>query len=135
MKHILIAFLLIAGFSATAQQDALEASNVEKRTISASFSKISVMDGIDLYLSQSKDQAVAVSASEEKYLKRIITEVENGTLKIYYDTKGPTLNGKKHLKAYVSFDQIDHLTATSGASVVLKEKITLNQLKVKLTSG
>lgn len=47
------------------------------------------MEGIDFYLSQSKDQVVTVRAAEEKYSKRIITEVENGTLKIYYDTKGP----------------------------------------------
>ncbi|MBL0200889.1 MAG: hypothetical protein IPP81_12335 [Chitinophagaceae bacterium] len=40
--------------------------------------------GIDLYLSQADNVAIAVSAGNENYKEGIKTVIEDGTLKIFY---------------------------------------------------
>ena len=112
-------------------------ANAEKRTLSASFSAINVADGVDLYLTQGNDEAIAVSASDEKYLERFKTKVEDGTLKIYYDSKGINWLGseKRKLKAYVSFKTLDKLRASSGAGIHIKSTLNLTKLECTLKSG
>jgi len=45
---------------------------------------IQVSHAINLYLTQSNEEAVAVSAKDTKYRERIRTEVKDGVLKIWY---------------------------------------------------
>ena len=63
---------------AKAQEQLVVDANAEVRTVSGSFSSIKVSGGIDLYLSQSNDEAIAVSASENRFKQSIKTTVENG---------------------------------------------------------
>ena len=138
MKKIILSLLTLCALTTFAQDNAvIQDANATKRTLTGSFTAISVSDGIDLYLIQGNEESVAVSASEEKYLERFKTEVENGMLKIYYDSKGINLgiNGKKKLKAWVSFKTLERLTASSGADVVSKTKIDVATLSMKFTSG
>jgi hypothetical protein len=135
MKKLLFLFLL-AGFTASAQK-VVNDENAEKRTVTT-FHAIKVSDGIDLYLSQANEEAVAVSASEAKYRARIITEVEDGVLKIYYDHENNWINynsDKKKLKAYVSFKNIDNLRGSSGADISVDGTINVSKLDMKLSSG
>ncbi len=72
-------------------QTVINDKNVEVRNVS-SFSAIKVSGGIDVYLSQSNEDAVAVSASDEKYRDDIKTEVKNGVLNIYFDNNSFRFN-------------------------------------------
>ncbi|MBY0478932.1 MAG: DUF2807 domain-containing protein [Chitinophagaceae bacterium] len=117
-KFILSLFTLSLFLFTTAQESKFEDENVEKRTVSG-FHSIKVTDGIDLYLTQSTEEAVAVSASRDEYKSRLKTEVEDGVLKIYYDRESFadwTSSGKR-LKAYVSFKSLRQLTANAGSTV------------------
>ena len=76
--------LLLVSAGANAQNLVYDA-NAEVRTVAA-FTKVHVSGAINLYISQGREQAVAISASDSKYIPKIRTEVSNGTLKIYVET-------------------------------------------------
>ena len=106
MKKLFLSLVTLITVAAFAQDKTVIAdANAQKRTINASFTGINVSDGVDLYLTQGSEESVAVSASEEKYMERFKTEVENGTLKIYFDNKGLNwaVNDKRKIKANVTF--------------------------------
>ena len=134
MKKLLFLFLL-AGSTASAQK-IVNDENVVKRDVK-NFHAVKVTDGIDVYLSQG-DEAVAVSASEPKYRERIVTEVVNGILKIYYDREGKWISDnsyRKKLKAYVSFKELDKLEISAGDDVSMEGILTVAKLKVDISSG
>lgn len=110
--------------------------NAEPRNIK-SFHAVRVSDGIDLYLSYGAE-AAAVSASEIKYRDRIKTEVENGVLKIWYDRDNVNqllFNNSRNLKAYVSYKELDAITASAGSDIRVDGTIKGNLLVMKISSG
>jgi hypothetical protein len=134
MKKLFLSLITFLSLTAFAQE--IADANAVKRTLSGSFTAISVSSGIDLYLTQGNEESIAVSA-DEKYMDRFKTEVVNGTLKIYYDNKGVTWTADKHrkLKAYVSFKTLQKLHGSSGSEVTVKGNITADELEMKFSSG
>ena len=138
MKKLFLSLITVATVTVFAQQKAVvNDANAQKRNLSASFTGINVSDGINLYLTQGDEESIAVSASEEKYMERLKTAVENGVLKIYFDSKGFNwaTNDKRKLKAYVSFKTLEKLHASGGADVVIEGSLDAGSLEVKFTSG
>lgn len=137
MKFLLSFLISIVTLTASAQDKTITDANAQKRTLSGSFTAITVSDGVDLYLTQGNEESVAVSASEEKYMERFKTEVVDGTLKIYYDYKGINwaANEKRRLKAYVSFKTLEKLHASGGADVDMQGDLSAGSLVMKFTSG
>lgn len=138
MKAFIFTLLMFTSLAVLAQDNKENADpNSIKRSLTGAFHAISVTDGIDLYLSQGSEETVSISVSDEKYVERFKTVLDNGTLKLYYDSKGINLgiNGKKKLKAYITFKHLDKLTATSGANVESKTSIEVPVLYMKFTSG
>lgn len=138
MKILFLLFSAVFSLSAFAQQNSLvNDPNAKARTLNASFSAISVTDGIDLYLSEGQEESLAVSYSDEKYAEHFKTVVESGVLKIYYDNNAINYsdNNRRKLKAYVSFKTLEKLTASGGAEVKLPAAITVNDLQLKFSSG
>jgi hypothetical protein len=104
------------------------------------FHAIKVSTGIKVYLSQGAE-AVAVSATKEEYRDKIITTVENGVLKIYYEQEtlkfwknGGGTRGKNPV-AYVSIENIDGLDINSGASVSVEGGLKGSKLDLDVSSG
>ncbi len=125
-------------FVAAAQKNTeISDVNATKRTLNASFSAITVTDGITLYLTDGNEESLAVSFSEEKYESRFKTVVEDGTLKITFNNDGINWNDnrKRKLKAYVSFKTLNKLTASGGSDVILTAPIKVSDLDLKFTSG
>ena len=138
MKKLFLSFVTLLSLAVFAQENTvINDANAKKRTLGGSFTGIIVSDGVDLYLTQGNEESVAVSASEEKYMERFKTEVENGVLKIYYDYKGInwSANEKRKLKAYVSFKTLEKLQASGGAGVKAQGSFTVAGLEMKFTSG
>jgi len=126
--------LAVAG--AFAQDKVINDANAEARTVGA-FHAIKVSHGIDLVIKQGSAEAVAVSAASKEYRDNIKTEVVDGVLKIYYDTKWYkdwSSNGKK-LKAYVSFKDIDLLHGSSGSYTTVDGRFNGGKLRIELSSG
>ena len=135
MKKV-VSLLLAAFFLVTASaQKTIRDANAEVRNASG-FHAIEVSGGIDLYLSNG-DEAVAVSANDKDVRDRIVTEVKNGVLKIYYDwKKGMKFNLKgTSLKAYVSFKNLDGLSASGGSDVKVDGVIKSDRLNLSLSGG
>lgn len=123
---------LIASFAFS--QKIINDPNAETRTVH-SFTGIEVSGGIDLYLS-SGNEAVAVSASKDEYRDRIRTEVENGILKIWYDSKwGVNISGNKNLKAYVSYKTLKSLAASGGSDINVESIIATSELSLRVSGG
>lgn len=135
MKQLLLLVSFFATIGLPAQKTVHDA-NAETRQ-AKNFHAIAISDGIDLYLTQSNEEAVAVSASASEYRDRIRVEVVDGELKIYYDRQNLlSLNwGNRKLKAYVSIKNIDRLKASGGSDVYIDNELKADQLSMHLSGG
>ncbi|MGC4102787.1 head GIN domain-containing protein [Ferruginibacter sp.] len=137
MKKIIVSVLVSCmALVATAQKEVVNDPNAELREISGSFNKIKVSGGIELFLTQSEEEAVAVSASEEKYKEGIKTVVENNTLKIYYfGEKLWNVLKNKSLRVYVSFKQLELLDASGASGVQVAGVVTVPALTLTMSGA
>jgi hypothetical protein len=137
MKNIflLAAFTLVGLLSFAQDTKVINDKNAQKRSVQG-FHGVSVGGGIDLYLTQGGEEAVAVSASDPEVRDKIRTEVENGILHIYMETTGFHWNmGNRKLKAYVSCKVIDQLTASGGSDVYIENALKSDKLNMTLSGG
>jgi len=138
MKKSILSFLLLAAFFATAfSQKTINDPNAEKRTVSG-FHGIDVATGIVLILTEGSNEEVAVSASNTEYRDKIVTKVENGILKIQYETKLGAINKRnesKNLKAYVSYKKLDHLHVNTGAEVEINGILKASDFELEANTG
>jgi Putative auto-transporter adhesin, head GIN domain len=137
MKTALVAILGLAIMAKASAQSKIVNDKYAQVRMVKGFHAIKVSSGIHLYLNQGNEEAVAVSASEEKYRNHIITEVDNGVLRIYFDNKYWKFwdNDKWKLKAYVSCKVLDALGISSGAEVEVDGSIKSGDLSMNLSSG
>src|SRR6476469_9869183 len=84
MKYLLNLLVCVALLTTVNAQIVVNDANAQQRNVTG-FSSIKVSGGIDIYLSQGASEGVAVSAREKKYADKIITEVRDGVLVIYYE--------------------------------------------------
>ncbi len=140
MKKI-IAVLFSALFVLTlhAQKTIISDENVEVRTLSGSFSKIKVSGGIDLYISQGNEEALAVSASKEKYIPGIRTEVKDGVLYVYYkEAGGFSVNinwNNSYRRVYISCKMLEGIDASGASDVYITGVLSSPSLKVEMSGA
>jgi len=133
MKSFLL--ILFTAFSLQLfAQTIINDKNAEVRNV-GSFSAIKVSGGIDVYLSQSDNYALAVSASEDKYRDAIKTEVRNGVLNISYNGSGIRFNSNLRLRAYVSFKTLESLEGSGACDFIINGTFKGNSLKAKLSGA
>ena len=133
MKSLLI--LIFVAFSThLSGQTIINDPNIEVRNIGA-FSGIKASDGIDIYLSQSDDYALGVSASDKKYLDGIKTEIKNDVLMITYDGSSFKYNNNRKLHAYISFKNIESLEASGACNYIINGTLVVNSLRIKLSGA
>jgi hypothetical protein len=127
---LLFSAMTIHSFSQTIIDD----PNTEVRNV-GSFSAIKASDGIDIYLSQSNDYGLAVSASDKKYIEYIKTEIKNGVLVISYDGSTFKYNNNRRLRAYISFKDIESLEASGACNYIINDTLTTNSLRIRLSGA
>jgi hypothetical protein len=131
MKKISL-LLMSLGMTAGLYAQQVNDPNAEVRE-AKNFHSIHLSSAFDVYISQSNEEAVAVSASETKYREHIKVEVKDGILYVGYDSKGLRWgSGNKKLKAYISFKQIDKLNISGACDVFITgtlkaDELTINQ--------
>lgn len=152
MKRILW-LLLVTGFisgQARAQQT-INDPNAEIRAAKG-FHALEVSNAFDVYLTQSDEEGVAVSTTDQRYKDNIQVDVKGGVLVIRYANKGKWVNQK--LKAYISFRHLDRVTISGACDVYvlgtwkddnvkidlsgaanLKGKVDLGKLKITLSGA
>src|SRR5436190_14656567 len=131
LSLLLMSLVMVAGLYDQQVND----PNAEVRE-AKSFHGIHLSSAFDVYLSQSNEEAVAVSASETKFRDHIIVEVKDGILYISYDSKGFRWgSGNKKLKAYVSFKQIDKLSISGACDVFINGILNADGLSINLSGA
>jgi len=136
MKKLLLCIsVLIVSVGVYAQKQ-IDDPNAQVRNVNG-FHAIKISDAVDLYLSQSNDEVVVVSATETKYRDKIKTEVENGVLKISFDHDGWSWwhSGNHKLKAYVSFKALDKLTASGACDIKVTGTIKVDNLDIHISGA
>jgi hypothetical protein len=138
MKKLFVSILFVSVANlALFAQKTVNDPNAEKRSVSG-FHGIEVSTGIELTITRGNTEEVAVSASTTEYRDKIETRVENGILKIHYETKTGSINKKnetKGLKAWVSYKSLDKLYATTGAEVKIDGILEAGSLDMKANTG
>jgi len=131
--QLLLLSLISGGLQA---QKTINDENAELRSVGG-FHSISVSGGIRLYLSEG-EEAVAVSAKDGKTKERIRTEVKDGVLKIFPESRdGVKLNwgNNNELRAYVSFKELRSLNASGGTDVTLEGAWKGDMVQLHVTGG
>ena len=103
----------------------------ENRKITTEFTEIKTSTGLDVYITQEDQQTVTVEA-DENLQKLIVTEVENGVLKIYSEKN---IWNAKSKKVYISIKTLNSLKATSGSAVRSKTTIQSDEISIDASSG
>jgi len=131
---VFIVGIMVTG-SLLAQQTIINDPNAQARDAKG-FHAIEVSSAINLYLSQGKEEAVAVSARDTKYRDLIRTEVKNGVLRIWLEREGwKWTSGDKQLKAYVSFKSIDRLSGSGASDILVDGQISGDKLEIRLSGA
>ena len=130
MCFLFIAIVLGANIQAFAfSSDKTEIRNVRD------FNAIKVSSGIDLYLRMGETEEVKVVADSD-IIDKVITEVKDGTLKIYMKQNNNWNWGiTKSRKVYVSVKELVKLDASSGSDVNSENTLTGESVEVKASSG
>lgn len=138
MKNFTLATVFVlAGAVAFGQNPkVINDPNAQKRVV-GDFHGIKVSGGIELYLTQGDEEAVAVSASDPELRDRLRTEVKDGILHIYLDDQWWHWgwSGNLKLKAYVSCKTLDQLRGAGGANIHVDQSIRSERLDVHLSGG
>lgn len=140
MKQLFLFIALVFAGSVLQAQDLMVVNdkNAEVRTINGSFHGIKVSHAIQVFVKQGNDEAVVVSAVDEKWRNRIKVEVKDGILRIWFDNDGVRWNwnmGDKKLRAYVSVKNLDMIDASGASDVKIDGLLKGNQLNVKLSGA
>jgi Putative auto-transporter adhesin, head GIN domain len=136
MKKVLL--LLVTVFSVLllkAQNEIVVDPNASVRTVTGQFDAIKVSNGIDVYLSQSDNIAVAVSAASENYKEGIKTVVEEGTLRIFYEGEKGWNKKDRKLRVYVSFSDLKKIDASGACDVIVAGSITTKALVLHMSGA
>lgn len=136
-KALITYIILCISHLAVAQDKVIYDANAEKRTV-GSFQAVQVSHGIDLYISQSNEEGLVVSATQVEHRNKIKTEVENGVLKIWFDSKDNIMGWNwrgRNLKAYISVKTIREIRASGGSDVKVQGALNTSDLTMKLSGG
>ncbi len=135
MKQLIAIVMMMVALKGQAQNLVYD-SNAEERKVAA-FNGLSVGGGVVIYLSQGNEQAVAVSAEDERNVSKIKTEVKDGVLKIYVDAAmWNNWNwGNKKIKAYVTVTELNKLELSGGSIGKLVDELSVASLDVECHGG
>ena len=135
MKKLIVIIIMIMALKSEAQNLVYDA-NAEVRNVPV-FNGVSAGGGITVYISQGKEQAIAVSAEDEKNVSKIKTEVKDGVLKIYIDAAmwNNWSWGNKKIKAYVTVTELNKLELSGGSVGKIVDELSVNTLDVECHGG
>lgn len=126
MKNLLLGFLLIFSLVTLAQKN-------ETRTV-GSFKGVKVSQAIDVYLKKGDKESVKVVVSGAD-LSDVITEVEGTTLRVKMRDNMGGFFSKADVKAYVTYVNLERISASSAASVFSEGVIKTNSIDIGASSA
>lgn len=136
MRKFILSLVAMLSILVASTQHTINDPNAEVREVK-SFHGISISNAFDVYLTQGNDEAVAVSASDEKYRNMITVEVNNGILTIGVRRDSwKWFKGNKKLKAYISFKKVNKIDINGASDVYVQGTIsTKDELKIGISGA
>jgi hypothetical protein len=119
---------LVAGASAVYAQSASEDRPV------ASFSKLIVGNGIDVYLTQSTEESLRVEV-EDYDLADVLSAVEGDVLQLSIKNKGFAFFDDREAKVYLNFVDLSAIEASGGSDIEGRNDLELDTLSVQASGG
>ena len=133
MKYFLV-FLFTAFVNVSFGQTIINDKNAEVRNV-GEFIGIKVSGGIDVYLSQSDEYALAVSASTQKMKDDIVTNVVDSILVISYNSRNVGMKEKRYLRAYISFKTLQSIEGSGACDLNIQETFQSPVLRLTLSGA
>jgi len=132
--YLLIAIVTINIVIAQPTKTVVMDENAELREV-GNFKNIEISSTIRAYISQG-EIGLAVSCTNEKNNKNIITKVENNTLKIFVDNGGLNFGSKKErYKVYISVKDIENITISGASYLNLVDNFTANNVTFDISGA
>ncbi|MDY8137423.1 head GIN domain-containing protein [Aquimarina sp. 2201CG5-10] len=103
----------------------------KEKTINQDFSAVKASRGLDVILIDSDDNKVIIEANEN--LHDVIEVYVKGD--VLYVTSDENIYMADEKSVYVSYDKLDKISSTSGASITSEEAVVQKELAVSATSG
>ena len=133
-KFIALLFLTTVYTCSTDLLNKIEGNNnviSVKRDINEDFTKVKVSNGIELIIDQGSEVSLTLEADENLH-DIIITEVEDGKLKIYTE-KNIWKSASK--KVYLTVNTLEELKASSGSNVITTNVLKAADVHISSSSG
>jgi len=102
----------------------------ENRKVADDFTEISASEGLDVYVTQSKNFKIEVEA-DANVIDLIGTDIKNGKLRIHAIEN----IGRATKKVFVSLPEVTALKSSSGAHLNAEETIKSDKLEIDSSSG
>jgi hypothetical protein len=136
MKKIIFSLILVASAPVLFAQKTISDPNAQVRE-AKNFTAIKLSSAFDVYITQGSEEGLAVSATDTKYLPNIKTEVNGGTLRIWFQNTGSVSfnTGKLKLKAYISVKDINKLDVSGACDVFIDGTLKAGELKLDLSGA
>lgn len=131
---IFVLFLLLQNLC-LAQNTVVMDPHVSSRQVEGAFNQIKISDGIIVFLSQSNENGLAVSADREDDKKDILTTVEDGLLKISFRQQNGWRNNRRKLRVYVGFSDISTIVASGGSDIYIIDSLQAKSLQINLSGA
>src|SRR5215470_13465128 len=132
---LLTVLVLSIGLNA---QKTINDPNAQVRSVSG-FHGVSVSGSIELFLTQGNEESVVISADDTNVRDKVITEVDNGVLRIYMERNKNKIQidwpNQKKIRAYVSVKDIDYLSSSGSGKMHIEGNIKADKLKVDISGS
>jgi hypothetical protein len=137
MKNIVFLLIVLALCTSLNAQKTVNDPNAQVRSVSG-YHGVSVSGSIELFLTQGNEESVVVSADDTNIRDKVITEVDNGILRIYLERKNKMRidwPNKNKIRAYVSVKDIDYLSSSGSGKLHIEGNIKADKLKVDISGS
>ncbi|MFI5185510.1 MAG: head GIN domain-containing protein [Chitinophagales bacterium] len=138
MKKIFACILLTGVAIFAVAQKTINDPNAEKRSVSG-YHGVAVSGNIELFLTQGNEESVVVSADDTKWRDKVITEVKDGILQIYFERKIKIQidwgSNSKKIRAYVSVKDIDYLSSSGSGKTHIEGNLKADKLKIDISGS
>ncbi len=132
-KFVSVLFLSILVFIAAAQKT-INDPNAELRTV-PSFHALYISDAFDIILTQGNEESIAVSASDNKMVPYITSEVTNGVLRLGFKNEKNSWFKNRKLRAYISVKNLDELKVGGASDVKIEGTLSVSNLKLSFSGA
>jgi len=129
----IICILFISVLSAQKHRVVGSGTMIEKTRNVGSFKEVGVSGSFDVFLVKGKEGKIDIKI-EDNLLEYLITEVENGKLKIKWK-KGVNIRTMKTTVVTVNFNEISSIGLSGSGDVVGKDVIKSNDVRVALAGS